>query len=96
MHCEKSLELEPNDIENIGLYALILSEQGDNEGAKQQYEKALELEPDDAELNFLYAVFLKENLKNIKKSKEFYKKALKLNPNLPIEFKDDVEDYLIN
>ncbi|WP_373896634.1 tetratricopeptide repeat protein, partial [bacterium endosymbiont of Bathymodiolus sp. 5 South] len=79
---KKSLELEPDNANTNGNYAVFLEVIRKNyDQAEAYYKKSLELEPDNANTNGNYALFLKDIHKNYDQAEEYYKKSLEIEPD---------------
>ena len=78
---ERAIEAEPNHANNLGNYALFLTNNlQDYPKAKEMYERALEAEPKHTNNLGNYALFLKNNLQDYPKAQEMYERAIEADP----------------
>ncbi len=71
---------KPDDAAAHNNYAILLSELGETDAAKEHYGKALKINPDYTEAHYNYAILLEE-LEETASAKEHYENALKINPD---------------
>ena len=78
----KALELDPNNANNTGNFAVFLTNvRGLHDEAERFYRKALELDPSNANLAGSFALFLTDVRGLHDEAERFYRKALELDPN---------------
>jgi tetratricopeptide (TPR) repeat protein len=79
---KRALKVNPNDANNLGRYAVFLSDQRkDYDAAEAMFKRALKVNPNDANNLGRYAVFLSVQRKDYDDAEAMYKRAVDTDPN---------------
>ncbi len=77
-----AIGVDPNDVRNLGNYAVFLEKyRKDFDAAETYYKRAIDADPNDADFLGNYATFLHKHRKDYDAAETYYKRAIDADPN---------------